>query len=277
VVSYLSSLPAYRTGVSPLLRGVEIGLAHGFFLPGPFIKVCAHAQRRRQGRLSWAPDKHSRYVLGAGGCWGVAAQLLWGRRSCYECGAQRTVAKFWHSGLVISFQIQKAGKCRDAQCTDVASCYLSRALCLAAWHPPFPPHLSHIHVRAASHPSLPKQLPYAPQLGPLRAVEGVAEIAGSLSAAGLVGILALCLALYGGAQFQSQPPLGVKTLSGRAVQRDSLQTAEGWSGFTAGWLVGGLSGVAWAYILTQVTRVDDEKGVRGAERPCLGGVRSWRA
>ncbi|KAI8467325.1 MAG: photosystem I PsaL, reaction centre subunit XI, partial [Monoraphidium minutum] len=39
VVSYLSNLPAYRTGVSPLLRGVEIGLAHGFFLPGPFIKL----------------------------------------------------------------------------------------------------------------------------------------------------------------------------------------------------------------------------------------------
>merc|ERR1719378_1226648 len=39
VVNYLSNLPAYRTGVSPLLRGVEIGLAHGFFLPGPFIKL----------------------------------------------------------------------------------------------------------------------------------------------------------------------------------------------------------------------------------------------
>lgn len=39
VASYLSNLPAYRTGVAPLLRGVEIGLAHGFFLPGPFIKV----------------------------------------------------------------------------------------------------------------------------------------------------------------------------------------------------------------------------------------------
>ena len=39
VASYLSALPAYRTGVSPLLRGVEIGLAHGFFLPGPFIKL----------------------------------------------------------------------------------------------------------------------------------------------------------------------------------------------------------------------------------------------
>merc|ERR1712193_109747 len=39
VVNYLSNLPAYRIGVSPLLRGVEIGLAHGFFLPGPFIKL----------------------------------------------------------------------------------------------------------------------------------------------------------------------------------------------------------------------------------------------
>ncbi len=39
VAWYLSNLPAYRTGVSPLLRGVEIGLAHGFFLVGPFIKL----------------------------------------------------------------------------------------------------------------------------------------------------------------------------------------------------------------------------------------------
>ncbi len=47
VVSYLSNLPAYRTGVSPLLRGVEIGLAHGFFLPGPFIKVRRGPRARR--------------------------------------------------------------------------------------------------------------------------------------------------------------------------------------------------------------------------------------
>ena len=39
VASYLSNLPAYRTGVSTLLRGVEIGLAHGFLLVGPFIKL----------------------------------------------------------------------------------------------------------------------------------------------------------------------------------------------------------------------------------------------
>lgn len=29
----------HSTGVSPLLRGVEIGLAHGFLLVGPFIKL----------------------------------------------------------------------------------------------------------------------------------------------------------------------------------------------------------------------------------------------
>ncbi|KXZ49934.1 hypothetical protein GPECTOR_19g385 [Gonium pectorale] len=127
VATYLSNLPAYRTGVAPLLRGVEIGLAHGFLLAGPFIK-----------------------------------------------------------------------------------------------------------------------------LGPLRNVEGVAEIAGSLSAAGLVLILSLCLSIYGSAQFQSEPKLGVKTLSGRSVARDSLFSADGWAGFTAGFLVGGEAGVAWAYILTQV-------------------------
>lgn len=39
VANFLSNLPIYRTGVSPVLRGVEIGLAHGFLLAGPFIKV----------------------------------------------------------------------------------------------------------------------------------------------------------------------------------------------------------------------------------------------
>jgi Photosystem I reaction centre subunit XI len=39
VANFLSNLPAYRTGVSPLLRGVEVGLAHGFLLVGPFVKL----------------------------------------------------------------------------------------------------------------------------------------------------------------------------------------------------------------------------------------------
>ncbi|KAM0940942.1 putative photosystem I [Dioscorea sansibarensis] len=36
---YLSNLPAYRTAVSPLLRGIEVGLAHGYLLVGPFVKT----------------------------------------------------------------------------------------------------------------------------------------------------------------------------------------------------------------------------------------------
>lgn len=127
VVNYLSNLPAYRTGVAPLLRGVEIGLAHGFFLPGPFIK-----------------------------------------------------------------------------------------------------------------------------LGPLRASEGIAEIAGCVSAAGLVIIMASCLSIYGAVSFQSKDIVGVKTLSGREINRDELQTSEGWSNFASGWVVGGLSGVAYCYLCTQL-------------------------
>merc|ERR1719293_626127 len=126
VVNYLSNLPAYRTSISPLLRGVEIGLAHGFFLPGPFIK-----------------------------------------------------------------------------------------------------------------------------LGPLRAVEGTAEIAGCISAAGLVVILAVALSIYGAASFQRKEVIGIKTLSGREIERDELQTSAGWEDFTSGWLVGGLSGVAYCYLCTQ--------------------------
>merc|ERR1712224_570966 len=119
VANYLSNLPAYRIGVSPLLRGVEIGLAHGFFLPGPFIK-----------------------------------------------------------------------------------------------------------------------------LGPLRSVDGVAEVAGCMSAAGLVIVLAVCLSIYGAVSFQRKAGVGVKTLSGRQLSLDQLQTSSGWSDFTSGWVVGGLSGVA---------------------------------
>ena len=35
----LKNLPAYRFGLTPLLRGLEIGLAHGYFLIGPFAKL----------------------------------------------------------------------------------------------------------------------------------------------------------------------------------------------------------------------------------------------
>ena len=63
------------------------------------------------------------------------------------------------------------------------------------------------------------------KLGPLRNVgEGVAERAGCLSGAGLVVILSVALTIYGVAAFQvDQVPMGVKTLSGRELQKDPLQ------------------------------------------------------
>ena len=89
------------------------------------------------------------------------------------------------------------------------------------------------------------------KLGPLRDAD-TAEIAGCLGTAGLVIILTLALTIYGQATFQTgDVTLGRKTLSGRDLKDDPLQSSEGWAGFTSGWLFGGLSGVAWAYILTQ--------------------------
>ncbi|OKH23551.1 PsbB/PsbC family photosystem II protein [Hydrococcus rivularis NIES-593] len=35
----LKNLPIYRAGLSPLARGLEIGMAHGYFILGPFIKL----------------------------------------------------------------------------------------------------------------------------------------------------------------------------------------------------------------------------------------------
>jgi photosystem I subunit XI len=35
---YLNSLPAYRLGLSPVRRGLEVGIAHGYWLVGPFAK-----------------------------------------------------------------------------------------------------------------------------------------------------------------------------------------------------------------------------------------------
>lgn len=37
--SILKNLPIYRPGLTSLVRGLEIGLAHGYFLMGPFCKL----------------------------------------------------------------------------------------------------------------------------------------------------------------------------------------------------------------------------------------------
>lgn len=37
VKAYINNLPAYRPGLTPFLRGLEIGMAHGYFLVGPEV------------------------------------------------------------------------------------------------------------------------------------------------------------------------------------------------------------------------------------------------
>ena len=36
IKAFISNLPAYRAGLAPQRRGLEVGMAHGYFLLGPF-------------------------------------------------------------------------------------------------------------------------------------------------------------------------------------------------------------------------------------------------
>ncbi|CAI5505383.1 unnamed protein product [Closterium sp. Naga37s-1] len=91
------------------------------------------------------------------------------------------------------------------------------------------------------------------ETGPLRGTE-VGQVAGTLGAAALVAILSMCLTVYGIASFKEGAPStgSTLTLSGRTKEADKLQTADGWASFAGGFFFGGLSGVAWAYILLYV-------------------------
>lgn len=66
----------------------------------------------------------------------------------------------------------------------------------------------------------------AVQLGPLRNVTDIAEVSGCLSGAGLVMILTVCLTMYGAVSFEAEEP-SRKTLSGRELPADPLQTSDG--------------------------------------------------
>jgi photosystem I subunit XI len=37
--AFINNLPAYRPGLTPFMRGLEIGMAHGYFLVGPEVVV----------------------------------------------------------------------------------------------------------------------------------------------------------------------------------------------------------------------------------------------
>lgn len=36
---FIGNLPINRSGLSPILRGLEIGMAHGYFIIGPWVKL----------------------------------------------------------------------------------------------------------------------------------------------------------------------------------------------------------------------------------------------
>lgn len=39
VVGFINNLPAYRKGLTPFRRGLEVGMAHGYWLLGPFVEL----------------------------------------------------------------------------------------------------------------------------------------------------------------------------------------------------------------------------------------------
>ena len=82
-------------------------------------------------------------------------------------------------------------------------------------------------------------------LGPLRDSE-VPAIAGLIAAVGLVLILTVCLSLYSGANVKSE----VSKNTFPFTPPDSLSKDEGWSEFAGSFLVGGIGGAAFAYLLT---------------------------
>jgi|TARA_B110000971_G_scaffold112009_1_gene114817 photosystem I subunit XI len=77
------------------------------------------------------------------------------------------------------------------------------------------------------------------KLGPLRNAE-IANLAGFLSAAGLICILAVGLISYGNVSFS-----GFQNSRG-------LQTKKGWNQFTSGFIIGAFGGAAFAFILLNV-------------------------
>jgi len=81
-------------------------------------------------------------------------------------------------------------------------------------------------------------------LGPLRDSD-VPALAGLLGAAGLVVILTACLSIYSGAGVNGAI---VKSTAPFTPPAD-LQTNEGWSEFAGGFLIGGIGGATFAYLL----------------------------
>jgi len=74
------------------------------------------------------------------------------------------------------------------------------------------------------------------KLGPLRNSE-IANLAGFLSAVGLICILGVGLASYGNVSFNG------------SESGDGLQTRKGWTKFTGGFMIGAFGGASFAFLL----------------------------
>jgi photosystem I subunit XI len=80
-------------------------------------------------------------------------------------------------------------------------------------------------------------------LGPLRDSDH-AFLAGLLATAGLVVILTICLSLY--ASVSPAAPLASVTVTNLPTD---LNNRQGWNEFTSGFLIGGIGGAAFGYLL----------------------------
>jgi photosystem II CP43 chlorophyll apoprotein len=87
-------------------------------------------------------------------------------------------------------------------------------------------------------------------LGPLRNSEQ-ANFVGLLAAAGLIVILTICLSIYGTVSYEKKLQITPRPTFVATVPNvpESLQTAEGWSQFSVGFMVGGVGGAIFAYLL----------------------------
>jgi photosystem I subunit 11 len=81
-------------------------------------------------------------------------------------------------------------------------------------------------------------------LGPLRDSD-IPGLAGLLSAAGLIVILTACLSIYSGAGVNKTVTQTTTPFTPPA----SLETEEGWSEFAGSFLIGGIGGATFAYLL----------------------------
>jgi photosystem I subunit XI len=80
-------------------------------------------------------------------------------------------------------------------------------------------------------------------LGPLRDSDR-SHLSGLLATVGLVTILTLCLSLY--ASVNPAPPLASVSVP---VPPADLSNQKGWSEFNSGFLIGGIGGAAFGYLL----------------------------